>query len=127
MSNTNGVHVLSLNDLSLKVHLGCEAVERLVPQEVRVSVEVRWPEAPMGEVSDELSDTVCYAELANALTQLCEGREFKLIETLASESLRVVRTAASAGPLIGLCVHKVRPPVPHLLGGAKYYCGDFRL
>jgi len=112
---------------SLAVHLGCSAEERRQTQEVRVSVQLRFQSTPAGCTSDSLEDTVCYAQLAEAILSHCRGREFQLIERLGFELYKVVRQVTGAGPQISVRVHKVRPPVDNLLGGSVYCCGDFAL
>lgn len=124
---TNAVTTLRLEGLSLPVRLGCEAEERAIPQEVRITAEFRFEHPLKAEYSDDLGDTVCYAEVCDALRALCCSREFKLIERMGAECLAVIRTIAGDGVRIALTVHKVRPPVEGLTGGAIYTCGDFLL
>ena len=116
---------LELTDLGLWVHLGCMAEERATPQEVRLTVTLRFHEAPKGCVTDELSETICYAEIAEGLKDHADSREFNLIERLAFASYAIVRKIAGAKAEVQIRVHKVRPPVPTLLGGSSYQCGDF--
>ncbi len=119
--------MLRIEDLSVQVRLGCLADEREIPQEVRYTVEFRFPHEPAGVRSDEIGDTICYAKVSEKLKDLCARNEFKLIERLAVESYEALQDLASDGILIGLSLHKVRPPVDGLLGGSHYACGDFLL
>jgi dihydroneopterin aldolase len=119
------LHTLLLNDLSFQVHLGCGIDERRQTQEVRVSVELRFETPPRGTHSDELAETVCYARLAESISTHCQGREFQLVERLATDLYDVARGVAGPTVRIGLSLHKVRPPVAGLLGGAVYRVADF--
>lgn len=121
------VSVLRLNDLSLAVHLGCGPEERAETQEVRMSVEFRFLQTPVAERSDDLTDTICYARASAILKEICTGREFHLIEHMAFECENALRRMVEGRAQLALRVHKVRPPVPGLLGGTQYICGDFLL
>lgn len=118
---------LRLADLRLEVNLGCTEAERARRQEVRVTVELRFSEAPAGMTSDRLEETVCYAELSQKIVQHCERREYHLIERLGAEIYALVRELAGGRATIGVSAHKVRPPVERLEGGTFFRCGDFAL
>ena len=121
-------HSLYLDELVVHVHLGCTREERERAQEVRVSVRLHFSQAPVGAHSDQLTDTVCYAELAQKIRQHAEGagQEFQLIERLARELFTIVRRTVGAQIQAAVLVHKVKPPVANLLGGTRFACGDFQ-
>ncbi|MES3037344.1 MAG: dihydroneopterin aldolase [Bdellovibrionota bacterium] len=121
------VNSLRINDLSLQVRIGCTEEERAQPQEVRVSIEMRFPQLPVGAVSDLLNDTICYAKVSEAIKEHCEKSEYKLIERMALDCLQILRPFSESKAQVGLMVHKVKPPIPSLLGGTTYRCGDFYL
>jgi dihydroneopterin aldolase len=125
MSVTPRYHALRLNELVLHLRLGCEESERARPQEVRVSIEIRFSSPPAATESDRLTDTVCYARLSEALRAHCEAREYRLIERVGLDAYRVAREIAGPETALALSVHKIKPPVERLLGGAVYRCGDF--
>lgn len=114
---------LSLKDYGLQVHLGCTADERANPQPVKVSVDVGFRERPLGEKSDQLSDSVCYAQICEELNATTEGKEFNLVEKLAMDFLTQLR-GQFPGHLVRLSVHKLKPPIANLNGGVVYTCGD---
>lgn len=120
-------HALKLRELVLWVHLGCTSEEREKAQEVRVTVDLRFQQSPKGTFTDSLKDTICYAEISKAIQQRCQSREYQLIERMGFDIYGVVREIAGPAVQIGISVHKVRPPVDHLLGGTHYLCGDFQL
>ena len=121
------VQALRIDDLAVGARIGWTADERAVEQEVRFSVELRFANAPLGTSTDELAETVDYGELANDLKALCASGEFRLIERLGAEALAVTRRRAREAKAVAVRVRKVRPPVPGLLGGASYSCGDFSI
>lgn len=120
-------NALGVESLGLSVRLGCSREERLQPQEVRVSVEFRFPEAPLGTQTDALEDTICYAKVSRVIQQHCESREYQLVEKIAHEIYGLLRVLSGSSVEIGISVHKVRPPVENLRGGTFFRCGDFAL
>ena len=60
-------HSLRMEKLVLQQRLGCSAEERAKPQEVRVTLELRFAKGPQALVTDDLGGTVCYARLAQAI------------------------------------------------------------
>lgn len=118
-------HSLRIRDLSLQVQLGWPAEERRERQEVRVSLELRFPRPPEGAASDELSGTLCYAQICDAFARHCEGHEFRLVEKLAQDLYAIARELTGGRATLALTLHKVHPPVPGLLGGVEYRIGNF--
>ena len=114
---------LSLNDLSLLVHLGCSAKERSTLQEVTLSVEMEFFKPPLGEKTDQIEDTFCYGEICNTLKNFVKEKHFHLIEKMARECLSLLRKKYPL-TLIRLTLHKKNPPIEDLSGGVKYTCGE---
>lgn len=120
------VHQLEIKSLVLGVHLGCEADERRLPQEVAFSVAFRFRSMPMGCRTDELQDSICYAEVSEAIAEsVASPREFKLIERLAFVVFERLKERVGDQALIKLEVHKLHPPVEKLRGGSIYTMGEF--
>jgi dihydroneopterin aldolase len=116
-----------MKELSLFVHLGCTEAERAKPQEVRLDVELRFPEPLRAGESDDLRDTVCYGMLADALRRHFAGEfsvHFLLIERVAEEAYKIAKEMGR-GASVAVEARKVNPPVEGLLGGAFFRCGDF--
>ena len=124
MSRVRPKHTsLIIQDLALQVRLGCLPDERVTPQEVRISVEFRFPEPPRANCSDELTDTICYAEVCEALKTIADEQEYKLIERLAQRLWEKLSSITDVP--FSLSVHKVSPPVLGLRGGSILRMGDF--
>ncbi len=111
---------LTLHGLRLPVHLGCSAEERLRPQFVRFDVTVRFSSLPEGCETDRLEQTVCYARLSEILSNVCQAREYQLIEKLGWDAFRAVREIIPTQDQLTLNVVKERPPVASLEGGASF-------
>ena len=114
---------LRLQEYSMQVHLGCLAEERAHPQEVRVSLDIEFLEIPRAEQTDEIQDTICYAEICMAWDQVVQKREYHLVEKLSSELWVAIQ------PLLKrarsqIQVHKVSPPIDGLQGGVTYSCEE---
>jgi len=123
MGETKLLHSLRMKELSLMLHLGCTSEERAAKQEVRLDVELRFPAPLSAGRSDDLRDTICYGALADSLRRHFIG-EYLLIERVTEEAYRIVKETGR-GALVAVEVRKVNPPVPGLLGGAFFRCGDF--
>ncbi len=121
-------HSLSMEELSLALRLGCSEAERAKPQEVRFHIELRFSSPLLACQSDDLRDTLCYGELADALRKHFGASEFHLLERVAEEAYGIVKEMAlklGAGTEVAVLARKVRPPVEGLLGGSCYRVGDF--
>ena len=113
---------LYIHELLLPVHLGYSSEERSVLQEVCLSIELKFPKAPLGEKTDNLKDTICYGEICKTLRDYVKNREFNLIEKLARDCLSVL-CKKYPSVFFRLTLYKKAPPVEGLKGGVKYSCG----
>jgi dihydroneopterin aldolase len=116
---------LEVRDLRYAVCLGVSEEERSCRQNICVTIRFRFSSSPTGLVSDEIRDTICYAELNSALERHLAKIEFKLIERLGGEIYLIARELSRGLAEVTVSVHKLQPPVKNLLGGAIYTCGDF--
>ena len=64
--------------------IGIGMDERAQPQRIVINLTV-WPNAPFEKLQDDISRTINYVDLCRGARELAEGREWKLIETLASD------------------------------------------
>lgn len=119
---------LMVRGLRLMVHLGCGAEERRNPQPVDLDLALKFTRPPSGCESDELEDTVCYGELSERLAAYCEGKQFKLVESLAAQLFRVAKETTNVkfrDAVLSLRVTKLHPPVANLNGGVTFTIGDW--
>lgn len=110
---------LSVREYSIGVHLGCTAHEREKPQEVRVSLTLRFQTLPMACESDRLSDTVCYAKLCEIVRDASEQKHFETVEHLGWRIHEALKGLPSAR-VCRVVIHKVRPPIEDLRGGVRF-------
>lgn len=85
--------VADLGDLSDSIHaeqleldarVGVGEDERSRPQRLTISVTV-WPRLGFDELNEDITQTINYVEICRSTRELVIGREWKLIETIASE------------------------------------------
>jgi dihydroneopterin aldolase/2-amino-4-hydroxy-6-hydroxymethyldihydropteridine diphosphokinase len=103
---------ISLRGIRARGHHGVLASERRDGQDFVVDVEMDLDLAPAG-ASDDLADTVNYADVAAAVVGLVEGQPVDLIEALAE---RIASSVLGAHPLVEaveVTVHKPQAPVGH--------------
>jgi len=117
--------ILEVKELILPVHIGKSLDERNNKQDIAFYITLGFTKLLNDEKKDKFS--VCYAALCDRIKQLVSKNTFSLIEDLASEVLRDIKSMVppDKGVLINVCVHKVKPPVKGLKGGVSYTCGDF--
>lgn len=68
-----------IDELELRLHIGVSEAERSFPQRVLLSVGVVIP-AGKAAYSGNLSDTVCYATVAQLCQELGQSRHWVLVE-----------------------------------------------
>lgn len=111
---------LTIDDLELWVHLGCSDGERATPQPVLLSLALRFDAPPRACESDELVDTICYAELSDVARTVTSAREFNTVESMAWEIARSLRERLPGSVRLTLRLAKPRAPVPGLRGGVAF-------
>lgn len=116
--------VLSLEGIRLDVRLGVGPEERAWPQAVELCLAIRFASLPEACRTDRIEDTVCYARLVEVARDLCDGREFRLIERLAAELHARLRAELPEGAGLWIEVTKLAPPLEGVQGGARFALGD---
>lgn len=100
---------LRLPTIKISVHLGHEAGERQQAQAISLDIRFKFSQLPMACHSDELSDTICYRQLAEDLQQYCQSQSFKLIEHLAWRLFSYLKAQFSGMEALSLTVKKTLP------------------
>lgn len=114
---------LLISGLELSVHLGWPEEERLQKQTVLLDVDIWFPEPPKACVSDRLDDTVCYANLINEIHKKTKARKFRLIEHLASEVYKTIKSLLPEKTRVIVRVNKT-PDVQGLKGSVRFSYWD---
>jgi dihydroneopterin aldolase len=76
---------LIIHGLELWLKVGCTEAERAFPQRLEMDVTLEMPLSAAGK-SDDLSQSVDYAAVAEALRQKLTPQSFRLIETVAEQA-----------------------------------------
>ncbi len=111
---------LKIEDLRLQVRLGCSEREREIPQEVRFHISFFWDSPPQACFNDNLDQTICYAQVSETLLNFCADRSFHTVEKLAATCLSRIQEDLPRDIKIHFTLHKVKPPIPHLVGGVFF-------
>lgn len=108
---------LILKEIKLDVKLGYSEDERALTQRISVDVKLQFVDMPVACITDNLLDTLCYANLSCDLQRFCNDHSFKLIERLAYQLYQFLKqkiTEMTAGKVaIFLCVTK-KPPLANV-------------
>ena len=75
---------LHLEQLELDVRIGVTDEERAKPQRLVINLTV-WPDVHFGQLNDDINRTINYVELCRATREFVQSRDWKLIETVASD------------------------------------------
>jgi dihydroneopterin aldolase len=105
-----------LSGVELFAHGGVTEEERRVGQRYRLDVELRLP-LSAAAASDNLSETVSYAEVHDLSVSAIRERPFNLIESAAE---RVASVLLERFPVEGVTIRltKLAPPVDGVVAGA---------
>jgi dihydroneopterin aldolase len=103
--------VIRLSGLTVRGHHGVFDFEREQGQDFVVDVVLELDLTPAA-TSDDVTDTVHYGELAEALVAVVAGEPVNLIETLADRLVTVCLTDSRVGAAT-VTVHKPQAPIPH--------------
>lgn len=135
MAATTYNAVLEVSKLRLSVHLGCYPEERKQPQDINIDIRFYLSRPQECFSDDDAPDFICYDKLCQMLIAFVAGKEFRLIEFMGSEMLKLIRqnfselggrTALTNGEdvAIWLSLHKCSLPTPYQTNGAKFTCTD---
>lgn len=116
--------VLSLTELKLQVSLGVTEEEREKPQNIKVCFKLFFSEVPKACFSDEIKDTFCYYEIANAVEDYCKNKEFNLLEYLCYQLHGIVRQVVDKNIKIWIRVIKCDPPIAKVEGVTSFEYND---
>lgn len=104
---------ITLSDLSVMGTHGVLESEHVTAQEFRVSVEITLDIERAAE-TDNIADTISYADVADAIMAVVEGEHCDLIETLAERIAEAIIDERMEH--LSVTVHKPNAPIPHTFG-----------
>ncbi len=115
---------LQIKDYVLSVHLGITEQERVIPQEVRLTIDILFLE-PVGScVTDSIENTVCYDKLTTEIRTYIGTNHYKTIEYLSKKIFDLTKKQIPQSNKTLIHIHKVNPPMPHIVGGTHFTYGD---
>ncbi len=82
--------IITICDLAVLVHIGVPDEERAKPQRLLLNVEMSLDVAAAA-AKDDLTQTIDYFAVSRRLLSFGEGRQWKLIETLAVDIAETLR------------------------------------
>jgi dihydroneopterin aldolase len=97
-----------IRDLAVAFRIGVTEAERAQAQRLLLSVEIAH-DFTAAAAKDDLNQTIDYYAVCQRLLRLGEGREWKLIETLATDIATLVKTEFRAG---AVSVEVKKFPIP---------------
>ena len=80
---------IRIADLEVFYHVGVTQEERAMPQRLLLTIGISG-DFSLAEMSDDLTKTIDYAEVARVLINYGEGRSWKLLEKLASDLANLI-------------------------------------
>ncbi len=101
---------ISLRGMRFLGRHGVSLEERLEPQPIEVDVELLL-DLSRPATTDELADTVDYAEIFSTVAAIVERQSFRLLEALAGAIADAV-AAACEGASLEIRVRKPKAPLP---------------
>ena len=96
---------IRINNLRVKVIIGCNDDERTRPQELLITISIAF-DTWNAAATDDLRNTIDYDRLARRITEMAEGTEYMLVETLAQ---RVADLVLEDERVQGVTVSIVKP------------------
>jgi len=99
-----------ISSIDCVVAIGVTAEERTIRQRLSIDVEL-LTDAARAAVSDSLRDTLDYSKVATLVMDVCRGRDFHLIETVADLLARRILGEFPSTPQVRVLVRKISPVV----------------
>lgn len=101
---------ITVKGLKVSARHGVLSVEKINPQPFVFDIKIDC-DACSAALSDNVSDTVNYAEVCALVTSFCKNNSFNLIETLAYGAAMKIAETFGASNAVEVTVHKPEAPV----------------
>ena len=127
----NRKNIISIQDISVMVHLGVGSEERKNKQEVLWNVHYTlsslqsvWTHLQSKNSQKNLKPSVCYKDVTQKIIECSQQKEFSLIEELALFCYERLKKDFPQIKKLSIKLKKVSPPLPHVRGGVQFEYGD---
>lgn len=114
---------LFIRRLELQVNLGWRKKERNQEQAIELDLDIRFPKLPKACITDNLDDTICYAQLIEAIRNSIATKNFKLIEHLSAEIYTIAKAHLPKQSKLNVRLTKY-PNIEGLNDGVCFSYGD---
>ncbi|WP_202070034.1 dihydroneopterin aldolase [Rickettsia tillamookensis] len=106
------------------VHLGCSTQEKHHAQPVKINIKLLLSTPPPATITDNINDTVCYAEIVRLVQKLSQENHFNLIEYLAAQIYDIIYQNFIESKLekifLNVTVTKLKSSVSGVHGGVSF-------
>lgn len=113
------MYQIHLEALALQVSIGCYAHEKLMRQSLRLDVTLNI-DAAHSVGTDQLTDTIDYDALSQALCEIAQSQHFNLIETLTHTLVDYIQKQHPGA------LHSLKLSKPNALSNAKNVACEYR-
>jgi dihydroneopterin aldolase len=100
---------LILKNLTLSIRIGHNAQEREQPQPIVLNAIIKFHELPLACKTDELTDSVCYKELTEAINEFCASKQFNLLEYFGYQLYKFIKNKLPQNISLWLSIAKITP------------------
>jgi len=100
---------LILKNLTLSIHLGHTAQEWEQPQPIILNAIIKFHKLPLACKTDQLTDSVCYKELSEVISEFCTSKQFNLLEYLGYQLYKFIKNRLPQNISLWLSVAKIAP------------------
>jgi len=114
---------LHIRKLKLNVNLGWRTPERKLKQSIELDLEISFPLPPTACVTDNLDETICYAELIETLHKKIRTKKYRLVEHLCAEIYTIVKSSLPKKSKLKVRLTKY-PKIQGLINGVCFDYGD---
>jgi len=114
---------LHVRRLELNVNLGWRSQERKQEQAIELDLDIQYPSLPKACETDDLQDTVCYAQLTDAIRQQISHKNYRLVEHLSAEIYTIAKAHLPQETKLMVRLTKY-PKIEGLIGGVCFDYGD---
>ena len=117
--------ILKIKNFELSISLGVFPEEKKERKSVLVDIELRFSNSPKGCDTDNIGDTICYANLVNYIEKSVEGLSFNLIEALSKYIYVQVKNYVNCSDIaVSVESRKIHLPIKNVEYTSFRY-GDF--
>ena len=114
---------LSIDNLSLSIHLGWTDAEQSKKQRVTLNLTIHLPKPPTACRTDKLDDTYCYDDLIKQIQVHCKNKKYRLIEYLCADIYNLIKPKLPKRSRVVTTIIK-QPKIAGFSGTTSFTYGD---